>query len=266
MRGRKSPLRFAVVISSVLMVLALVGFVVTLVVKGFFLDDVDAYGEVPIPGSNTVALPAGEVVITFRTQLIGSSGSGGLPIPPLSMNIEPPPGIDDPSVTERIGVSTTINSDARRQVWVVQIVEPGNYTVSADGQVSAYLAPRLAFGNSGSDATWFGIPVATWVWIFVALFVFNLIDVIVLSVLGARRRTSVPGVTLQSPSAYTQPTFHVGESPSYGNAPPQHSSGSFTPTEDGIRIQQLKTLASLRDSGALTQDEFESEKRRLLNN
>ena len=39
---------------------------------------------------------------------------------------------------------------------------------------------------------------------------------------------------------------------------------SFTPTDDGIRIQQLKTLAALRDSGALTQAEFDAEKRRLL--
>jgi hypothetical protein len=36
------------------------------------------------------------------------------------------------------------------------------------------------------------------------------------------------------------------------------------PTDDGVRIEQLKTLAALRESGALTEDEFESEKRRLL--
>ena len=34
--------------------------------------------------------------------------------------------------------------------------------------------------------------------------------------------------------------------------------------DDGVRIQQLKTLAALRDSGALSEQEFEAEKRRLL--
>ncbi|MGU3654302.1 SHOCT domain-containing protein [Mycolicibacterium sp. A43C] len=31
-----------------------------------------------------------------------------------------------------------------------------------------------------------------------------------------------------------------------------------------MRLENLKTLAALRDSGALTEAEFESEKRRLL--
>ena len=39
----------------------------------------------------------------------------------------------------------------------------------------------------------------------------------------------------------------------------------YTPTDDGVRIEQLKNLAALRDSGALTDAEFETEKRRILN-
>ena len=39
---------------------------------------------------------------------------------------------------------------------------------------------------------------------------------------------------------------------------------SFTPSDEGIRVQSLNTLARLRDSGALTQDEYEAEKRRVL--
>ena len=33
---------------------------------------------------------------------------------------------------------------------------------------------------------------------------------------------------------------------------------------DAIKAQQIKTLTSLRDSGALTPEEFETEKRRIL--
>ena len=36
------------------------------------------------------------------------------------------------------------------------------------------------------------------------------------------------------------------------------------PTDEGVKIEQLKTLAALRDSGALTDKEFEDEKRRIL--
>lgn len=40
---------------------------------------------------------------------------------------------------------------------------------------------------------------------------------------------------------------------------------SYEPTGQAIRLEQLKTIAALRDSGALTEAEFETEKRRILN-
>jgi hypothetical protein len=47
--------------------------------------------------------------------------------------------------------------------------------------------------------------------------------------------------------------------------PPRYEQpDSFTPSDEGIRVQQLNTLAQLRDSGALTEDEFQAEKKRLL--
>ena len=46
--------------SILLMVVAVPGFIVMLVLNAFFLDDYDAYGEVPIPGSGNVHLPRGE--------------------------------------------------------------------------------------------------------------------------------------------------------------------------------------------------------------
>ena len=57
----------------------------------------------------------------------------------------------------------------------------------------------------------------------------------------------------------------------------QNGSGSLTarsarprygpieiPSDHGVKIEQLKTLAALRDSGALTEKEFQAEKRRVL--
>ncbi|ORV12732.1 hypothetical protein AWB95_12605 [Mycobacterium celatum] len=34
--------------------------------------------------------------------------------------------------------------------------------------------------------------------------------------------------------------------------------------DEGIKLEQLKTLSALRDSGALTEEEFQAEKRRIL--
>ena len=38
----------------------------------------------------------------------------------------------------------------------------------------------------------------------------------------------------------------------------------YSPDGAGVRIEQLKTITALRDSGALTRQEFEDEKRRIL--
>jgi hypothetical protein len=48
---------------------------------------------------------------------------------------------------------------------------------------------------------------------------------------------------------------------------PTHEAPTSTahePTDEGVRLERLKTLAALRDSGALTEEEFETEKRRIL--
>ena len=52
----------------------------------------------------------------------------------------------------------------------------------------------------------------------------------------------------------TEPTWSAGPA----------SAASYTPTDQGVRLEQLRQLAALRDSGALTEEEFEAEKRRIL--
>src|ERR1700722_47704 len=85
----------------VAMVVAVGGFIVALVLNAFFLDKYDASGEVPIPGSGSLYLPAGEVAVSFHTVVIGSS-NGGLPVPSLGVTIAPPDGVAQPVVTESV--------------------------------------------------------------------------------------------------------------------------------------------------------------------
>jgi hypothetical protein len=225
-----------------LMVVSVLGFIAALVLNAFFLDKYDAYGEVPVPGSGSLNLPAGEVTISLHTTIIGSP-NGGLPVPPLGVTIAPPEGVGQPVVTESIGSTTTVNNDAHVRVWVAQIPAAGTYNVTTDGQVNGYIAPRLAFGHKSS----YGFLV----WVFVATFVVGLLGSIASGWwLSRTRRRAVAAASpyLHSPVVPASPPVAVPSEPS----------------DEGVRLERLKTLASLRDSGALTQEEFEAEKRRIL--
>ena len=73
--------KISLALAIVLMVGGIIGFVATLTLNAFVLDKFNAYGEVPIPGSGTVHLPAGEATISFHTLTVGSVSGGGLPVP-----------------------------------------------------------------------------------------------------------------------------------------------------------------------------------------
>lgn len=222
----------------VLMVVSVGGFIVALVLNTFFLDKYNAYGEVAIPGSGSLSLPAGEVTVSLHTVVVGSP-NGGLPVPPLGITIAPPEGVAQPAVSESIGSTTTVNNDAHVRVWVAQIPVSGTYNITTDGQVNGYINPRLAFGHKSS----YGFLV----WLFVALFVVGLVDSILsgMWLSRTRRRAVVAANPYYQPSVVVPPVVHE-------------------PGDEGVRLERLKTLTALRDSGALTADEFEAEKRRIL--
>ncbi|WP_078290647.1 SHOCT domain-containing protein [Mycobacterium sp. D16R24] len=223
-----STRRASVLTLTMMTVGGVIGIIVSLILNVFVFDEYDAYGEVKIPGNTRLELPAGEVTISFHSWV---SGDNGLLIPPLGLSIFPPDGVAEPQVRESLGSSTTVNGDARRRVWVAQIPAAGTYDVQVEGEVNGFVNPRLAFGHASPywPLTWgFAglLGAATLGWI---------------AYLLTRSRTVRP-----SSPATAQPV------------------SAYEPTGDGIRIDQLKSLADLRDSGALTEAEFEAEKRRLL--
>lgn len=228
--------KISLILAIVTLVVAVAGFITTLVLNVFFLDDYDAYGEVPVPGTGSVHLPAGQATVSLHALVIGGTDGGGLPVPPLRISITPPDGVAQPEVTESIGSTTTVNNDAHIRVWNVQVPAEGTYNVMTDGQVNGYINPRLAFGHQSS----YGYLV----WVFVALFVVGLVDLTLsIILLGRVRRRPVPAV-----------------GSGFAVAP----LAAYEPTGDAVRVERLKTLASLRDSGALTEQEFQEEKRRIL--
>lgn len=225
-----------------LLIASVIGAIATLILGVFVMDRYNAYGEVAIPGSGRVHLPAGNVNISLHAGIVGTTGGMGLPVPPLRMTITGPAGVPQPVVTESIGTTTTINHDARIRIWVAEVVAEGDYAVTVDGQVGPFISPRLAFG--------YGISYGRWLWMFGALFVIGLFGIVVPGRLMALGRRG-----WRRQSAQAKPDVQAGA---------EDRIASTTPTDEGVRLEQLKTLTALRDSGALTQSEFEAEKRRLL--
>ncbi|OHT83114.1 SHOCT domain-containing protein [Mycobacteroides saopaulense] len=223
-----SKSRVSLLTLSAATVCGVVGLIATLILNVFVLDKFDAYGEVKIPGNTQLELPAGEVTVSFHSWV---SGDNGLPIPELGLSIFPPAGMADPHVRESIGGSTTMNGDAHRRVWIVQIPAAGTYDVQVDGEVNGFVRPSLAFGHGSSY--WY------LTWLFAGLLAVSTLGWI--TYVLARTRLARP-----SPPA------------------PSQAATSYEPSDDGVRIEQLKSLAALRDSGALSEAEFEAEKRRVL--
>ncbi|OMC07190.1 hypothetical protein A5735_00335 [Mycolicibacter heraklionensis] len=235
MGAQRAVGRIPVVVAVGLMTIGAIGFVVALILNVFVLDRYDAYGEVPIPGTGTVHLPAGEVTVNLHARVISSPSGGGLPVPPISVTVTPPEGVAEPEFEESVGVTTTVNNDSRRRLWRVYVAEAGDYRIVTDGQVGGFIAPRLAFGKPAGQSTL--------LWVFPVIFALGLLDLIVSRLLTAgRRRPSVGPVEIRT----------------------DFSQDRFVPEGEKIRIEQLKTITALRDSGALTEQEFAEEKRRIL--
>lgn len=235
MSARRVARRILVVIAVVLMVGGGLGFAIALALNAFLFDKYNAYGEVPIPGTSSIHLPAGEVTINLHTQVISSPSGGGLPVPPLSLRVQPPDGVAQPAVEESVGGTTTVNNDAHRRLWRMHVVTDGEYRITTDGQVGGFIAPRLAFGH--------GSRYGSAVWVFAGMFGLGALDL--MAALWLLRGSGRPRISV-------------------ADVPDHDPETMFSPDATGVRLEQLKTITALRDSGALTQREFEAEKRRIL--
>ena len=242
--------KISLALAIALMVGGIIGFVATLTLNAFVLDKFNAYGEVPIPGSGTVHLPAGEATISFHTLTVGSVSGGGLPVPQLGVDIDPPQGVAQPKLTENYGGTTTVNNDTHRRVWMMQVPAGGDYKITTEGQINGFISPQLAFGHGGNSSSSGSLA-----WIFAGLFGVGLIGTIAAPIWLARTRTAQLTAWQPSPMDLGAPVA----TPS-----PQGSLSTYVPNDEGVKLEQLKTLSSLRDSGALTEAEFEAEKRRIL--
>lgn len=220
--------RVLMILLGIVAVVSIGGLITTMVI-GATADKYGSYGEVPIPGSGEIRLPQGETIVSFH--VVGYGGRG-LRVPPLNFDITPPPGVADPTVTEDLGATVAVNDDAHRRVWFMRVAADGTYRIVTKGEVNGFVQPRLAFGRTRS--------LEGPMWVFTALSMIS-VDLAVAAWWISRRRRGAVSTTPVAPA--TEPYFPSGE---------------------GVRLEQLKTISALRDSGALTEKEFQDEKRRIL--
>ena len=233
--------------SSALMVLSIVGFVGTLVWHSFGGDS-DKYGRIDVPGSGTVTLPRGEVEIHYAVRLATNGAGGALTVPGLSFSMEAPDGARDPGVAEDIGGTVTVNSSAHVRVWTLQVKDPGDYSVTADGEVDGFIAPQLTFGAKSWMPAWPAV-------VFAVLFVVALGLLLV-----AVSALAHGGVPASRPERGLEPAQPTG--PPYG-APASTTLDTDTPEQTLARLAQLEQLTNLHRSGTLSDAEYEAAKVRL---
>lgn len=237
--------RTAIIVSVIALVVGVLGIIASVMVNAFVIADDDAYGEVPIPGSASLELPAGDVDIAYRATTLTVGGKGVM-VPPIQLAIRPPTGVATPLITDSMSSSSKTNREITVRVFTAHIEEAGTYRIDAKASVFESQNPRLTFGHSS--------PYYWVMWPFIGMTVLAAVALglsIWWSLRSGKQATPLPSY----PTTYTAtgtPTY----APTY--------SGSQVPDDQAVRLEQLKTIAALRDTGALTEAEFEAEKRRIL--
>lgn len=137
-------------------VVGVVGFLASMVMDYASLTD-EAYGDVTVPGSATLQLPGGDVLVTLHTEAISEHEDAVIP-GNLEVLIAPPSGVGQPSVTDLLGDDADeppprrqpgywSSDEASRDAMVAHIPQAGDYTVTTKGTDSLSVSPRLSFGR-----------------------------------------------------------------------------------------------------------------------
>ena len=180
-----------------------------LVVMGVFPPLVleDTCGDVAVPGSANLHLPAGEVDVTLRSVAATDEPS----VPPLSIRICGPDGIPRAEVVENRRTTSLIAGNERVRVWVVRIAQEADHRVDIDGEVYGPYKPTLTFGHvMRNDSLHWLLTIGTRVsWVFFICVVGVVLSAVFGTVLGllfavgpfllasaVRKLLSVPPVNL----------------------------------------------------------------------
>lgn len=137
-------------------VVGVVGFLASMVMDYASLTD-EAYGDVSVPGSARLHLPAGDVLVTLHTEAISEHEDAVIP-GNLEVLITPPSGVGGPRMTDLLGDDADepaprrqpgywSSDEASRDAMIAHIPQAGDYTITTKGTDSLSVSPRLSFGR-----------------------------------------------------------------------------------------------------------------------
>jgi hypothetical protein len=148
-------------LGAMVVALIVIGVVVFLVFDAYLVSRVfagrrsaDDYGAIPVPGQTTVALPTGRVKLSYQEGYKASSSGDSIDfdVPAaLEVRVVSPAGealeIKGPGFKGTGSVTDTGKNWSRARVGAVQVTEPGEYTVTAVGELQNAVEPQLLVGK-----------------------------------------------------------------------------------------------------------------------
>jgi hypothetical protein len=139
--------RLAIAVASITVVIALVLAVVEALSSS---RDATAYGQVPVPGRDSVNLPAGEVIIFYGERREGSAGSA-LTVPPnLRLRVRTTNGQSLLGSTPYAFSQFDDGDYVRRSIAKLKVPESGDYEAVSSSTAPGAVDPVISFGHTGT--------------------------------------------------------------------------------------------------------------------
>ncbi len=112
------------------------------------------YGAIAVPGQTTLTLPIGKVKLSYQEAYKASGGEGQIDfdVPSaLEVSVVSPTGesldIQGPGLKGMGSVVDTGRNWSRARVGTVQVAQPGDYTITARGDIQGAIEPRVMIGK-----------------------------------------------------------------------------------------------------------------------
>jgi hypothetical protein len=139
--------RLAVGVGLITVIVAIVLFVAELVGSS---RDADAYGQVPVPGRESVNLPAGEVVI-FYGERVPNPDRAPLSVPPnLQLRVRTTSGQLLLGSTPYVFDQFDDGDYVRKPIAKLRVPEAGDYEAVSPTTAPGAAGPVISFGHEGS--------------------------------------------------------------------------------------------------------------------
>ena len=155
-------------------------------------------------------------------------------MPSLRFTMEAPAGARDPVVTEDIGGTVVVDAAAHVRIWKLQVADPGDYSVTTEGDVGGFIDPQPTFGRESWMPAW---PAAVFALVFVVA-----LGLLVVGAMAAGRREQFvlpgPGGFVASPLRVSVHHDAEHQHPGAGVRPTRQAPAADRPAQGGHPVRR----------------------------